>query len=590
MGSPKSSFRLKQMSLYFKSVNDGNKRMIIMAVAIFVGILTLYGITSLFSSKEEYILAADDGVSDRLYSLTWNIAAINNNPFEYWVTNDDPAYNELMKSVSSRIVAPESEDNILVSDIFTFEMFNELAQKMKEAGFTGVDETALRYQHDLSKRSIYSGFLTDPLLGKKRLISMTDRVTNTIQTANGDVATRPTVINCYPENDLGSIGQWWPKWIKFMFHKQFSVISNKNGNEGETIVKQVTSMLSPIKKSKYPDITVEEEKISIPLQVTCAAIFDAILVDMMNKLAPKKWQPLRQDLCNNLNRNKLSRTAQILESSYSRTDIMFLQEVAVSFKQKVSTRPLGKSLFDVYGPAVFDADRDQNSFILLQKGKFMDVVEVTSGAMEQLQAFSQTNKKEVPVSIGDLIVLTTTHKKTGTKYILASFHGDTNGLATIPVVDAVRQFAIDKYADHKLLFGMDANTYSKPEADQQGVENFAKHYSAMGLNTCWGKIPDPINFTTFHARTHLQSQLNKAIALEDKEKKGDKNPKDFIMFDDKDFVLLHTSKDNTGARNYIENMVFPTLDFPSDHGITSTVLLDRPHVGLEPTNLRKGGD
>ena len=36
----------------------------------------------------------------------------------------------------------------------------------------------------------------------------------------------------------------------------------------------------------------------------------------------------------------------------------------------------------------------------------------------------------------------------GTKYLLTSFQGDTNGLATIPVVSAVRN-----YATARLLFG-----------------------------------------------------------------------------------------------------------------------------------------
>ena len=54
--------------------------------------------------------------------------------------------------------------------------------------------------------------------------------------------------------------------------------------------------------------------------------------------------------------------------------------------------------------------------------------------------------------------------------------------------------------------------------------------------------------------------------------KGDKNPKDWILFYKADFQVLHTSKDNTGDKKYVENMVFPTLSFPSDHGVTSTVL------------------
>jgi hypothetical protein len=149
------------------------------------------------------------------------------------------------------------------------------------------------------------------------------------------------------------------------------------------------------------------------------------------------------------------------------------------------------------------------------------------------------------------------------------------------VVRAVQGFTTAQMPDRKLLFGMDANTYARPEKDQQGVTDFADFYTALHLNSCYGPHPNPNNFTTFHARTHLQTQLNKAVSLEDKDKKGDKNPKDFIVFFDADYKVLSTTKDNTGKKQYIENMVFPTLTFPSDHGITSTVLLEVPTNGAK---------
>lgn len=141
---------------------------------------------------------------------------------------------------------------------------------------------------------------------------------------------------------------------------------------------------------------------------------------------------------------------------------------------------------------------------------------------------------------------------------------------------AVQDFAVAQFPDCKLLFGMDANTYAKPEKDQEGVLDFAAFYTDLKLNSCYGQHPNPQNFTTFHARTHLQPQLNKAVSLEEKDIKGDKNPKDFIVFFDADFKVLSTNKDNTGEKKYIEDMVFPTLKFPSDHGITSTVILEVP--------------
>ena len=54
-------------------------------------------------------------------------------------------------------------------------------------------------------------------------------------------------------------------------------------------------MLQKIKKSKYPAISAEEEAVSIPLQTLCQAIFDAILVHIVNTVsAGGKWQQLQQ--------------------------------------------------------------------------------------------------------------------------------------------------------------------------------------------------------------------------------------------------------------------------------------------------------
>ena len=38
---------------------------------------------------------------------TWNIAAINNNPFEYWITHDDADYNAFHDCASSALLDPE---------------------------------------------------------------------------------------------------------------------------------------------------------------------------------------------------------------------------------------------------------------------------------------------------------------------------------------------------------------------------------------------------------------------------------------------------------------------------------------------------
>ena len=76
----------------------------------------------------------------------------------------------------------------------------------------------------------------------------------------------------------------------------------------------------------------------------------------------------------------------------------------------------------------------------------------------------------------------------------------------------------------------------------------------------------------YNVRTFLQAQLQKAARSNELRTKGDKNPKDFILFPKWAFTPYATRKDNTGRREYIEQMVFPTLEFPSDHGIISTTL------------------
>jgi hypothetical protein len=440
-------------------------------------------------------------------AATWNIAAINNNPFEYWITPttpdgkvvDDPVYNNLMIRISEYIDKPGGND-LNISQIFTNRMYDRLEAEMVKVGWIGVNNTRSYWENDYKYRKMITEFIKDPMIGKKRLASMPDRVTNTINTRSADepIVTRPTVINCY-SGDLSTMDEWWNQWIDFIFHKE--VLVERHGQEKRI---KVYEMLSTIKKSKYPSISSEEEAISLPLQTLCCALFDAILVFMMNKIDGKGWQPLREDMCNKLNRNKFNRTIDILQNMYRDQDMIFLQEVAGSFAYHVKGKAL-ESVYDVYYPAVLDGDRDQNSFILLRKGKYTDVHEVTDEVLAELTAITTT----APVAKGDLLALKVVDSKDNKKYLLASFHGDTNGLATIPIVTAMHKYATSKATDHQLLFGMDANTYEHPESDQQGVTDFATFYTSKTLNSCRGPNPNPKDYTTFHARTYLQPQLNK---------------------------------------------------------------------------------
>lgn len=218
-----------------------------------------------------------------------------------------------------------------------------------------------------------------------------------------------------------------------------------------------------------------------------------------------------------------------------------------------------------------DPVRDQNSVILLNRETFP---KGPKGEITSLVENSFEKGAEVPIAKGDILAITAKDRY-DTRFVIASFHGDTNGLASKPVLSAIMKAMSSnpKLAKSKLLFGLDANTYAKPKpGKQQDVRDWGEHYISHGLTSSWGDIPSGSDYTTFNSRTYLQPQLNKACSKSDKRSNGDVNPKDFILFGKGDFKVKQTWKDNTGEKKYLEDSAFPTLKFPSDHGIVATIL------------------
>eukprot|EP00815_Leptocylindrus_aporus_P000756 CAMPEP_0116055358 /NCGR_PEP_ID=MMETSP0322-20121206/3358_1 /TAXON_ID=163516 /ORGANISM="Leptocylindrus danicus var. apora, Strain B651" /LENGTH=558 /DNA_ID=CAMNT_0003538943 /DNA_START=232 /DNA_END=1908 /DNA_ORIENTATION=+ len=522
------------------------------------------GASSYLGSSTTSILKASMADTSTLSIATWNVAAINNNPFEYWITIDGHAeYEKLMKDIEFFLENPGDKD-ILVKEVFTEEMFSKLDSRMTEVGWESVRSY---WKDQFQDRKIISGFMKDPLLGSKRLASMPDRITNTINVVgSSEPVCRPTVINMYA-GDLSTLSKWWDAWEKFMFDTPLKI-----DYKGVEKTSPVYKLLKPISQAKYPAITDDEEKVSLPLQTMCGAIFDAILVHMMNTVSkPGEWQPLKKTMVEALNKKKVPNTLKILESTYSSSDIITLQEVSSALIDLARNSKTGKN-YHVVAPADLDATRDQNSVILLNKKKFPTL----DGMREISSNVSASFPKDVkvPVASGDILAIAA-EDKDSKKYVIASFHGDTNGLATIPVLDAIKKAMASEpdLSSRDLIFGLDANTYEKSEPGKtQDVMEWGKSYVSHDLTSCWGDIPDAKNYTTYNARTYLQPQLNKACKSDQKKEKGDINPKDFILFPKASYEVERTWKDNTGEMKYIEDMAFPTLTFPSDHGILATIL------------------
>jgi hypothetical protein len=500
--------------------------------------------------------------------VTWNIASINNNPFEYWVTHHDPEYNSLMKSVQELIDRPGQRD-VQLGQIFSNDMVSELMDDMKVNNLEGVDTIWSMWTEDYSRRKCIQDFLLDKSIGVKRLTSMPDRITNTIHNIDGTTNLRPSVISAY-EGDMSTLDLWWTQWRNFIFKQEVNVLSRGKGDGAKVVCR----LIEPILRSKYPAITADEQAVSIPLQILCLALFDATLVYLLNTVAEKSWQRIKKSLSNGLVKQKSNRTVSILADQYSNADVIFIQEAAGAFYLQLLGESVIAERFIILKPSVLDGKRDQNSFILISRATFEDdIAEEISDIVIQFVGGNW-------VAPGDLIAVTA-RSKSGVDYLLASFHGDSNGLSTQPFVEALDQVARTRFPAHRMIVGLDANTVSRDEPLFFSVERFCGLLQSLGMASCWENAPDLSFTTTCNARTCLQAQVNKAVRFADRVRKGQKNLKDWIIFYPSHFAVADAARDNTGNRLFIPDMVFPTISFPSDHALVSASLIHQSLSGGE---------
>ena len=69
---------------------------------------------------------------------TWNIAAVNNNPFEYHTDHKDRAHTDLMAACEEFILDPGARD-ITVGECLPDCLIGELQALMDREGWTGVE-------------------------------------------------------------------------------------------------------------------------------------------------------------------------------------------------------------------------------------------------------------------------------------------------------------------------------------------------------------------------------------------------------------------------------------------------------------------
>ena len=346
---------------------------------------------------------------------------------------------------------------------------------------------------------------------------------------------------------------------------------------------------------KYPSLSIDEESVSVPLQTLILALFDAVLIHSMLFLYPNQshlWHQIRIDTCTHLVWNKSKRAKSILETTYQHVDLLFLQEASAEFVNDMyyNSKFFKALLLPENGGAVPDGIRNQNSIVLIKKGSVLDQIVSVKGTV--VKDVSKEMKVK-GLSRGDLyavLVEPSLIKKDddddgdecalNVARLFVSFHGDTNGLLSIPLLRSIQQWVDNYNTQHyeknkiDVVIGMDANTYGKySKKNKQNLKDYIDVVvKEMKMTTWLGNVPNVQLHTTYNGRTFLQPQLNKAMTKEEVQYQGDRNLKDFILFDGNGWNCQNPIRDNTGKGEYVEEMVYPTTEWPSDHSAVSCVL------------------
>jgi|MDSW01.1.fsa_nt_gb hypothetical protein len=90
-------------------------------------------------------------MNHKLRVATWNVAAVNNNPFEYYVDHDDPAYFRMLRCVEELIDSPGDRD-VMLGTLINDAMFADLCRELEIARFAHVDAARECWARDLKKR------------------------------------------------------------------------------------------------------------------------------------------------------------------------------------------------------------------------------------------------------------------------------------------------------------------------------------------------------------------------------------------------------------------------------------------------------
>ena len=106
-------------------------------------------------------------MNQSLKVVTWNLGALQTSLFEFW--QEEGSHLRHVQDQLDQVL--RSKTNVLLLEIVTHEMIHELSE-LSNSGKSDILHDAYR---SLADRSVHA-FLTNPEIGRKRFVSMPDRV------------------------------------------------------------------------------------------------------------------------------------------------------------------------------------------------------------------------------------------------------------------------------------------------------------------------------------------------------------------------------------------------------------------------------
>ena len=259
------------------------------------------------------------------------------------------------------------------------------------------------------------------------------------------------------------------------------------------------------------------------------AIADAALISVAEHVVG--WQEVASELLAIFD-NKFRMISDVI--SAQKPDVVCLQEVDM---QSFVSMPE----YNLYTPS--ESSGKQDSVILLRKDLFTDATPLSLEASI--------------VGPGDLTLLKASVRKSGERLMIASYHGDANGISTIPFLEALHSFKTKYFPDCALIIGSDTNAHFS-------VENGSNKLSFSKLKEFtddhqWLLANSHPHVTTRSCRTFFQAQAHKGHHEQDIMYASD--PKDNIIIDD------FTIKSSGIFFGSSINQPIPSEELPSDHAL-----------------------